>query len=1582
MSNFKLDRIRFRWKSEWDISTQYIKDDIVYYNGKAYVCIVGHNSDSSNFYNDLNADSPKWQLMLDGNMWLGEWVTDTFYSIDNIVKFKGYIYQCIIPHTSNSVLTIGPEGDISNWKIVATTYKWTGEWNENTFYNLYDVVNYQGTVYYCTDPHRSSTFTDGLESNAEQWEMLSRSDNWTSHWNLSYRYTLDDVVTYGGIVYRCTKDHVSASSFIDGLEIHQDNWEIVLSGIEYKGQWQPTNTDSQSSAIKYKLNDIVKYGPSLWICVTPHVSQELFRNTESNWAIWLPGLGYESAWDAEVEYRSGDIVLYGGYAYTALDNNKGSIPSINGKTQDTGDWELLVEGYNHRDEWNDSVEYRTGDVVRNSGYLYIAISDNISSQPDTEVDWKVLVPGTQWKSEWNDDVLYNKGDVVTYTGSSFYCVQRHRSTESDGRPDLDILQPDQNYWIEFVPGSDKNVLATIGDIRTFEDQAARLAIGNNGNALKVTSSPSLVSWESFDEVTRVFYVSPNGVDKPGNGRTLSSPWRTINYACQYILDNEDTDRFNTTIFVKTGLYEESLPIRVPKNCAVVGDELRSTTITPRSGFEQSNMFLVRNGSGIRNMTLQGLFGELGDLNEYQTRRPTAGAYVSLDPGNGPDDESVWIKTKSCYVQNVTTFGTGCIGMKIDGALHNGGNRSIVANDFTQVLSDGIGYWADSLGRSELVSVFTYFCYIGYLASNGGILRATNGNNSYGSYGSRAEGVNLDEDPIKAKINNRDNEAQTSVVYTNGRNIVGVGFAHAGQEYSEAAIEFNGTGTGASANFEEFRENAISQIRLIDPADSSAAGGLNYQTLLNNAQGGDNTSIVLSAADTTGTAERYIGLRVFIEAGKGVGQYGVITGYNEANKTALISKESDFSAGWEHITPGYPIESVLDATTRYRIESRLIIDEPTLEAEPIEAPSENWRYIVYGENKFVAITDGSPGNSVYSSYSIDNGSTWSELSNLGNDYVMSGIVYTGDRFFAARKSELSNGTNTALQSLDGVNWSTITLPLTAVYQSVTSDRDGNVALLSDARSVLYSENNGQNFSVSTITNGTQNFSLIQYGNGTLIAVETGINGNGDVAYSVDNGGTWTLVSSAITPDDWQDIAYGNGLFVIISTSNRTAYSLDGITWYESSIEDDNVYNNINYGQGIFISISDITIAKSKDGRTWKLINDDSTAYSLTQAGNWTDSAYGSDSWLITQNSSQWNRVYTGAPAFGRAIIRSSRVDEFQMYDPGSGYRTVPTVELFDPLNTIDALYEIRINNGVLPQPVLSNRGDRFTTATSLVSGNGFADIYQQGNSISVQSLERIPGPGDNLSINGIDDIFYRITEVTNIAETSSTFSADIKISPSIGNQESPDHNEDIIIRQQYSQVRLTGHDFLDIGTGNINSTRYPELYVEGQTSENETQPQDETSEVAGGRIFYTSTDQDGNFRVGDLFQVEQATGVVSINAEFFELDGLTELSLGGIVVGGSAVVVREFSKEPSFVANSNNIVPTQKAIASYLQSRVSSGGSDAVTNSLIAGQVQVFGNTITTTSNNQINVPVNVNHLENVDGDYAAMLYYGFGSKTN
>jgi hypothetical protein len=108
------------------------------------------------------------------------------------------------------------------------------------------------------------------------------------------------------------------------------------------------------------------------------------------------------------------------------------------------------------------------------------------------------------------------------------------------------------------------------------------------------------------------------------------------------------------------------------------------------------------------------------------------------------------------------------------------------------------------------------------------------------------------------------------------------------------------------------------------------------------------------------------------------------------------------------------------------------------------------------------------------------------------------------------------------------------------------------------------------------------------------------------------------------------------------------------------------------------------------------------------------------------------------------------------------------------------------------------------------------------------------------------------------------------------------------------------------------------------------------------VFYTSTDQSGNFRTGELFAVEQATGIVTISADFFDLSGLTEIRLGGIRLGGSGAVIREFSTDPLFTEDSNNIVPTQRAIRAFLENRLSLGGSEVAVSSIQAGQIILGG----------------------------------------
>ena len=130
------------------------------------------------------------------------------------------------------------------------------------------------------------------------------------------------------------------------------------------------------------------------------------------------------------------------------------------------------------------------------------------------------------------------------------------------------------------------------------------------------------------------------------------------------------------------------------------------------------------------------------------------------------------------------------------------------------------------------------------------------------------------------------------------------------------------------------------------------------------------------------------------------------------------------------------------------------------------------------------------------------------------------------------------------------------------------------------------------------------------------------------------------------------------------------------------------------------------------------------------------------------------------------------------------------------------------------------------------------------------------------------------------------------------------------RSKFSNARLTGHDFLSVGVGNKVETNYPDVNEANVVQGNETMT------FGPGKVFYVSTDQGGNFRVGDLFAVNQLTGAATLDASAFNLSGLTELRLGSL--GGQiGEAISEFSSDETMSGNSNNACPTEFALVGYL-----------------------------------------------------------------
>ena len=565
-------------------------------------------------------------------------------------------------------------------------------------------------------------------------------------------------------------------------------------------------------------------------------------------------------------------------------------------------------------------------------------------------------------------------------------------------------------------------------------------------------------------------------------------------------------------------------------------------LTAVNGSTTVDLFHVRNGTGIRNMTLNGLTGSLGLPNNLGTRRPTAGAYTSLDPGFGPNDSSVWANIRSCYVQNVTNFGNGCVGLKIDAALHNGGNKSILGNDYTQVLSDGIGVWATGHGAlTECVSVFNYYCYSGYLAEYGARIRATNGNSSYGFYGVIAEGTDSFETPIYATLNNRYNQAYITNVVTDAANqIYRIEYENAGNGYTNGVPSISGAGYNAAAVQDEYRDSAVFETRLVDLNNGQGVGGSNYLTATNVAQIGAVGSITIANSDTQ-LSSAYVGMRTQITAGSGVGQYANIISYRSDTKIANIvrptfatltitnSSTSVFTVATTNtlyasqpIYIGAAVAGLSTATVYYVVGASLSNNGTTFSVATTAANA--------ASNTAITLTATSSTPAVLAGCTIVGTALTITSVTSGTIYV--GMLLTGTGIAA----------NTYIVSGSGLNWvvsvsqnlastgltGTISVPL---YEAGWDHAipGASVQPVLDATSTYIIEpavsytGPGFKSAAQTLSGSGNTWSGLTYGAGYFVATAT----SASVTSYSTNGTTWTSGGALPASTSWSNVVYGGG-----------------------------------------------------------------------------------------------------------------------------------------------------------------------------------------------------------------------------------------------------------------------------------------------------------------------------------------------------------------------------------------------------------------------------------------------------------------------
>ena len=282
-----------------------------------------------------------------------------------------------------------------------------------------------------------------------------------------------------------------------------------------------------------------------------------------------------------------------------------------------------------------------------------------------------------------------------------------------------------------------------GDILVYNASGniTKLNIGSSGQVLK--SNGSDLTYTSIGAATGVYYVTKSGSDS-ADGTSIDTAFATIKHAVANV--GTPTATNPAIIFIKSGTYEEQLPIVVPAHTTIAGDSLRATVIKPAAGLDsggsiqnnRSTMFKMSNATVLQDLVMDGMGGYTPGSPAHKPESATiGGVYLALNNASP-------VSTKSPYIYNCTSFGNGATGAVLDGSVHASGNRSMLFHTYTAVHSDGLGIFLKANANAEMISTFTYYCQVGFAAIGGSKIRSLNSSNAYGEYAVYSAGFDAGE----------------------------------------------------------------------------------------------------------------------------------------------------------------------------------------------------------------------------------------------------------------------------------------------------------------------------------------------------------------------------------------------------------------------------------------------------------------------------------------------------------------------------------------------------------------------------------------------------------------------------------------------------------------------------------------------------------------------------------------------------------------------------------------------------------------------------------------------------------------------
>ena len=363
------------------------------------------------------------------------------------------------------------------------------------------------------------------------------------------------------------------------------------------------------------------------------------------------------------------------------------------------------------------------------------------------------------------------------------------------------------------------------------------------------------------------------------------------------------------------------------------------------------------------------------------------------------------------------------------------------------------------------------------------------------------------------------------------------------------------------------------------------------------------------------------------------------------------------------------------------------------------------------------------------------------------------------------------------------------------------------------------------------------------------VFAGSGGQCDITNSNSSFGNFGLVADGVGPKQFTGIisataAENSDTFTINVEQDSPSLGIQTAQYsHTTGIITVTTSTNHGFNVGAAVTMSGLEFSCSSGAGTTTIFPDGTNGYVFTvndiTAADTFDAYVGASTIPHSYMSGGTVAINVVRPFDGQVVYFDelyNTVGKIIITNSGSGYNTPPTITIDDPSTVNDW--------GIAATALATLTGDQVGEVEILSSGRG----YTSTPTITFSS----PDVGINTATATIELLptYYTVKESTPISSGISTvtFNNNLPYSVGIGTT---------VPFYKQSRVLASSHSFEYIGSGTDPITSLPSR---GGVAI----PENEVDNRNGGLVIYTSTDQGGNFRIGDGVVIDQITGTISGN----------------------------------------------------------------------------------------------------------------------